>query len=78
VFKIKMSEKVKDNVTGFEGTVTVRAEYLTGCRQYFVQPKMKKGAKDYPEGHWFDEDRLLDKKTPANRGGAQVDLPPTK
>lgn len=48
---------MNDKVTGFTGTVTGRVEYLTGCRQYLVQPRVGEKGK-YPDAHWFDEDRL--------------------
>jgi len=55
-FRLGLGEKVVDGITGFEGIVTGRAEYFTGCRQYVVMPPAKDG--DFKEGHWFDEDRL--------------------
>jgi len=73
LFAIEMGAEVTDQVTGFKGVVTGRAEYLTGCRQYGVQPKMKKGEKSLPRQQWFDEDRLI--KKPAkkrNPGGPQA------
>lgn len=55
-FKIEMGRKVKDVITGFEGVVGGRAQYLTGCNQYLVQPKGKKDT--YPTSAWVDEGRL--------------------
>lgn len=76
-FKIKMGAKVKDSVTDFRGVVTARAEYLTGCRQYLVQPKADKGK--FVEGNWFDEDRLLDSiPKKRNNGGPQSFAAPVK
>jgi hypothetical protein len=46
---------VKDQITGFEGVVTGRAEYITGCAQLLVQPKMR--ANSFVEPRWIDEDR---------------------
>lgn len=50
---------VEDRTTGFKGIVTGRVEYLTGCNQCLVVPKM--GAKETkkPDGEWFDEQRLV-------------------
>lgn len=45
-----------DIITGFEGTITGRCEYLTGCTQYNLIPRAKDGT--YVEGRWFDEQRL--------------------
>lgn len=47
---------VRDEITGFVGTATGTAEYITGCNQVLVQPKVKDGA--YVEGHWFDQQRI--------------------
>ena len=52
-----IGRKAKDKITGFEGILTGRAEYLTGCDQFLVQPAVKKGG-DYAGGQWFDENRL--------------------
>jgi len=56
-FYYKLGAAVKDVVTGFKGTVTGRVEYLTGCRQYMVAPKMKDDG-TLMEPRWYDEDRI--------------------
>jgi hypothetical protein len=54
---INLGDKVKESVTGFSGTVTGIADYLTGCSQACVQPGTdEKGA--WQEARWFDVDRL--------------------
>jgi hypothetical protein len=58
-----LGAKVLDQITGFEGVVIGRVEYLTGCAQYLLQPPVKKDG-DWIESRWMDEDRLAD---PANR-----------
>jgi len=76
-FKIELGVKVRDSITGFKGTVTARAEYITGCRQYCVVPKAK--GNEAKGGGWYDEDRLVDSvnkkasKTP--KGGPQSMAP---
>ena len=57
-FKIDMTIHVKDVITGFNGHITGRAQYVTGCNTYQVQPKCKKGEGTYPKSQWFDENRL--------------------
>ena len=53
---VKLGSTVKDRVTGFVGTVTVRCEYLDGDARCGVSPLSADGAlKD----HWFDEGRLM-------------------
>lgn len=59
MFVFDILQPVKDKVTKFQGVITARAEYSTGCKQYLVTPKMKKGETSYPEGTWIDEDRLV-------------------
>lgn len=54
--KLALGVKVRDIVTGFEGTTTGHAKYLTGCDQYFVTAQSKKGKP--AEGCWFDENSL--------------------
>ncbi len=55
-FSIPLGRRVRDRITKFEGIVTGRAEYLTGCRQYAVQGVASEG-REAPSG-WFDESRL--------------------
>jgi hypothetical protein len=68
-FKIELNATVKDQVTGFTGVVTGRVEYLTGCRQYLVQPPVKKD-KEFVNSIWMDEDRL--QVTKASKGALTV------
>ena len=60
---ISNGQKVRDTISGFAGTVTGIAEYITGCRQMLVQPELKENG-DFTDPRWFDEDRLekLDSK----------------
>ena len=54
---IKLGDKVKDKISGLEGIAVEKREYLNGCIQYAVQPKMKKGATELPS--WcIDEAQL--------------------
>lgn len=57
MFKYKLGVTVFDIVTGYQGIVTSRVEFLTGCNQYHVQPKLK-GNAEFQEGRYFDETRL--------------------
>ena len=53
----KLGQKVRDIITGFEGVATGRCEYITGCNQILVAPRVKDdGTK--PDPQWLDEDRL--------------------
>ena len=55
-FAFDMGTKVEDKITGFTGTITGVARYVTGCDNYLVQPPAKDA--DYKEGRWLDEGRL--------------------
>jgi hypothetical protein len=46
-----------DKITGFSGVVTAFAEYISGCNQALLVPKIgEKG--EYKEPQWFDVQRL--------------------
>lgn len=53
----QLGAKVKDTVTGFKGTITARLEYLNGCRQYCVEPKLDKEGK-HQKHQYVDEGQL--------------------
>lgn len=55
--KIPLGSTVKDLVTGLEGIATSRIEYLNGCVQYGVHPKV--GADGKPaDPVWVDVGQL--------------------
>jgi hypothetical protein len=53
---IELGNKARDKISGFEGVITGRAQYLTGCEQYVLQPPIKNG--EMQKSEWFDEGRL--------------------
>ena len=55
-FKIELGVAASDVVSRFSGIVTGRAQYLTGCNQYYLRPRSKDGG--YTKGAWFDENVL--------------------
>lgn len=57
MFKFELGITVVEIVTGYTGIVTARVEFITGCNQYHVQPKLK-GNAEFQEGRYFDETRL--------------------
>lgn len=78
---IILGSKVRDQITGFEGTCTSRVEYITGCVQYGVLPGVKADGA-YPNAEYIDEQRLIVIGAPiaqASRptGGPQRDAPRT-
>lgn len=56
MFRFELGQKLVDTVTNFEGIVVGRAEHLTGCNTYGLQPPAKDG--DFKDSKWFDEHRL--------------------
>jgi hypothetical protein len=57
MFKFKPGETVRDLVTGFEGIIVSRTDYISGCNRYGVQPKVGSDGK-LPEQIAFDEPML--------------------
>jgi hypothetical protein len=58
VSRVELGCKVKDLITGFEGIVTGRTLWLTGCVQFVVvSQELDKDGKRR-DGEWFDEQRL--------------------
>ena len=55
---IELGSKVRDTISGLVGIVTVRKEFLNGCIQYTVEPKMKKGGTEIP--CWNIDDQQLE------------------
>jgi hypothetical protein len=51
-----MGRQAFDNITGFSGTVTAFAEYITGCNQVLITAKTGKGKEAIMQ--WIDEQRL--------------------
>lgn len=80
---IKLGLKARDKITGFEGTITGRAQYLTGCNQCVLVPTVDSDGK-VRESQWFDEGRIEivgagfeaeQVSSAANPGGPQRDAP---
>lgn len=78
---VKMGDKVRCKLSGFEGTADGRAVYLNGCVQFRVTSKDLKDGE--PIREWFDEDDLevvKAAKAPAAKpsGGPALTPPPRK
>ena len=80
---IELGQKGRDKITKFEGLITGRAQYLTGCDQYVLVPEVKDGKLETSQ--WFDEGRIeiigpgitaAEVAAPAP-GGPQRDAPAT-
>lgn len=56
--KFAMGDIVRDEITGFTGTITGFSTFITGCDQYLVNPEGDDPTK-YPDGKWLDDVRLV-------------------
>ncbi len=56
-FKFSCGEYVQDIVTGVTGVITGRADFITGCNRYPLQPPPDENGQP-PGDVWFDETRL--------------------
>jgi len=54
---IKLGDKVKDSVSGFEGIAVSRHSYLQGCDRISIQPPIDKDGK-LPDSATFDEGQV--------------------
>ncbi len=57
MIEFKLSAKLKDTLSGFEGCATARLETIDGCVQYHIQPPVDKDGKK-PDGEYIDWQRL--------------------
>ena len=55
--EIKLGKEAKDKVTGFKGIIIGKADYLYGCTQYALKPKVDKSGKPM-DTEWFDDGRI--------------------
>ncbi len=55
---IKLGEKVKDKISGFEGIACARSEYLNGCKRILIEPTKLKDDGSTIEGVWFDDQQI--------------------
>jgi len=52
-----MGKTATDKITGFSGTIISYSEYIIGCAQALLQPKVKSDG-GFIDARWIDEDRL--------------------
>lgn len=53
---IMLGQRARDRITGFEGIVTGRCMYLTGCDQYCLTSGVNANGQYHAQ--WFDVARL--------------------
>ena len=75
--KIKIGDIAIDRITGFQGTVTAKTEWLNGCVRFCIQPKKLKENGSPVEAEWVDAEQVerVEKKARrvSNTGGPQPD-----
>ncbi len=49
-----LGDKAEHQITGFQGIVTGRAEYLSGCEKILIQPQGLQEKGNPIEAQWFD------------------------
>ena len=60
-FEFEVGSRVEDKITGVKGLVIGRADYISGCNQFLMQPDQSKQEKKdnaKPDSIWFDGPRL--------------------
>lgn len=58
IYRIKLGQEVRDNVSGFQGIATCRCLWLHGCERIVVQPPFSKKEGKLPDTGCFDEPQL--------------------
>jgi hypothetical protein len=67
---IKLGDTVRDKITGFEGTVVAKTEWVYGCVRYGVQGTKLKEDGTIPDAQWLDQGQIEGiKKTRKKTGG---------
>ena len=79
MIKIKVGQTVVDMITGLEGVVTCRAEYLHGCVRVLIQPFGTKDGQPF-ESTYTDEPQVKvikakNMNSKAKGGGPRKDPP---
>ena len=81
--QIDLGLEVEDKITGFTGIAVSKVEYINGCIQFCVQPKMKTSDKGCrPDIAYIDEGQLIVigegvdiKPNPTEPGGEMSNTP---
>lgn len=66
MFLHELGKIAKDKLTGFQGVITSRCQFLTGCNRYCIQPQALHDGKPQ-ESFYFDEAQI---EIISNGGGA--------
>jgi hypothetical protein len=72
---IKLGDRVKDTVTGFEGIAVAKTEWLHGCVRFVVQPQSLDKDGKVQVAETFDEPQLKIIKAAAVAGAVDSEKP---
>lgn len=67
--KFALGDTLRDHITGFEGVVIARTEWLNGCVRYDLQPPTLDKDGQPVKDVWFDEEQV------ALRQAAELSVP---
>lgn len=56
--EINLGNVARDKITGFEGIVVAKVDYLTGCSQMCLQPQSFENTSSLPKSQYFDVKKL--------------------
>lgn len=76
--KFKIGEKVRDKISGYEGTITAVTIWFNGCVRYRLEPDHLNADGELIESETFDEEqveKVKEKKirAPKNKSGGLRD-----
>lgn len=54
---VQLGHMYRCRITGFKGVATGRVEYITGCRQALLSPRVTESGA-WVDAQWFDYSRL--------------------
>jgi len=56
--EVQLGDRASDTLTGYEGIVVGKVQYLTGCDQALLKPQRRKEDGSMLDAQWFDIQRL--------------------
>lgn len=73
---LKLGDKAKDEISGFQGTIVAITEWLNGCRRITIQPEQLFEGKPV-EHHTFDAEQVSKVEerpplSPSRTGGPSI------
>jgi len=79
--KIKLGDKAKDKISGFEGIVTAEVKFLNGCDRLQITPDKLNTDGSLIDGEYFDRpqlQRVKEKKIKVEKNNNGGDRPDPK